>query len=168
MHDFIGSGGIWDSIRCSDMVHRQRGSSVRRRLPTCSDSSRRYHGFRCFGRTILLGRVRMKLLKLKSSFCYFKRRWRTIINRNHIFVTCRIIGAVLIIIGLYLVLWGKSEEKRFMQLEKAAIQSAPEHGNIRTPSLIKASLTQPLLPPSTESVWTTLQNYLCSCLVRLI
>ncbi|KAI3432046.1 WAT1-related protein [Psidium guajava] len=63
-----------------------------------------------------------------------------------------IIGAVLIIAGLYLVLWGKSEERKFA-LEKAAIQSAPEHGNIRPPAHIKApSLTQPLLPPSTENV----------------
>ncbi|KAF8022774.1 hypothetical protein BT93_F0322 [Corymbia citriodora subsp. variegata] len=63
-----------------------------------------------------------------------------------------IIGAVLIIAGLYLVLWGKNEERKFA-LEKAAIQSAPEHGNTRPPAHIKApSLTQPLLPPSTENV----------------
>lgn len=29
-----------------------------------------------------------------------------------ILVTCRIIGATLIMLGLYSVLWGKSEEKR--------------------------------------------------------
>lgn len=63
-----------------------------------------------------------------------------------------IIGAVLIIVGLYLVLWGKSEEKKFLALEKAAIQSTPEHTNTRTASHIKTSLTQPLLPPSTENV----------------
>ncbi|XP_030447036.1 protein WALLS ARE THIN 1-like [Syzygium oleosum] len=64
-----------------------------------------------------------------------------------------IIGAVLIIAGLYLVLWGKNEERKFT-LEKAAIQSAPEHGNTRLPAHIKApsSLAQPLLPPSTENV----------------
>ncbi|CAK7346294.1 unnamed protein product [Dovyalis caffra] len=63
-----------------------------------------------------------------------------------------IIGAVLIIIGLYLVLWGKSEEKKFLALEKAAIQSIPEHGISRAPTHIKTSLTQPLLPSSTENV----------------
>lgn len=63
-----------------------------------------------------------------------------------------IIGAVLIIVGLYLVLWGKSEEKKFIAQEKAAIQSTPEHTNNRTPAHIKTSLTQPLLPPSTENV----------------
>ena len=64
----------------------------------------------------------------------------------------RIIGAVLIIVGLYLVLWGKSEERKFAA-ERAAIQSAPEHSNIRTPTThIKTSLTQPLLPSSTENV----------------
>ncbi|KAL4296447.1 hypothetical protein GQ457_12G030920 [Hibiscus cannabinus] len=60
-----------------------------------------------------------------------------------------IIGAVLIIAGLYLVLYGKSEERKFAAQEKAAIQ---EHGNSRAGSHIKTSLTQPLLPPSTENV----------------
>ncbi|KAL0553405.1 hypothetical protein IC582_007300 [Cucumis melo] len=58
-----------------------------------------------------------------------------------------IIGAVLIIAGLYFVLWGKSEERKFA-LEKAAILSAPDHsGNNRTPPhIIKpSSITQPLL-----------------------
>ncbi|XP_044474912.1 protein WALLS ARE THIN 1-like [Mangifera indica] len=63
-----------------------------------------------------------------------------------------IIGAVLIIVGLYLVLWGKSEEKKFASQERARIQSTPEHGNTRTTTHIKASLTQPLLPPLTENV----------------
>ncbi|KAL6316521.1 hypothetical protein AAG906_018224 [Vitis piasezkii] len=63
-----------------------------------------------------------------------------------------IIGAVLIISGLYFVLWGKNEEKKFAAKEKVAIPSTAEHGNVRTSSHIKSSLTQPLLPPSTESV----------------
>ncbi|XP_062097159.1 protein WALLS ARE THIN 1-like [Humulus lupulus] len=63
-----------------------------------------------------------------------------------------IIGAVLIIVGLYLVLWGKSEERKFIALEKAAIQANPEHTSSRTPAHIKTSLTQPLLPSSTENV----------------
>lgn len=70
----------------------------------------------------------------------------------------RIIGAVLIISGLYFVLWGKSEEKKFAAKEKAAIPSTAEHGNVRTSSHIKSSLTQPLLPPSTESVWPANPN----------
>ncbi|KAK8510037.1 hypothetical protein V6N13_118578 [Hibiscus sabdariffa] len=63
-----------------------------------------------------------------------------------------IIGAVLIIAGLYLVLYGKSEERKFAAQEKAAIQSSQEHGMSRAGSHIKTSLTQPLLPPSTENV----------------
>ncbi|GLT92051.1 hypothetical protein SLE2022_099100 [Rubroshorea leprosula] len=64
-----------------------------------------------------------------------------------------IIGAVFIIVGLYLVLWGKSEEKKFLLLEKALIQSITEHGNTRASTQIKtSSLSQPLLPPSTENV----------------
>ncbi|XP_042004922.1 protein WALLS ARE THIN 1-like [Salvia splendens] len=58
-----------------------------------------------------------------------------------------IIGAVLIIFGLYLVLWGKSEEKKF-----AAIQSHAEHSTGRATPQIKASITQPLLTQSTENV----------------
>ncbi|KAJ8762158.1 hypothetical protein K2173_007312 [Erythroxylum novogranatense] len=64
-----------------------------------------------------------------------------------------IIGAILIILGLYLVLWGKSEEKKFASKEAVAIQSTPEQVHIRTQSHIKTSITQPLLlPPSTENV----------------
>ncbi|XP_062086119.1 protein WALLS ARE THIN 1-like [Humulus lupulus] len=63
-----------------------------------------------------------------------------------------VIGAVLIIVGLYLVLWGKSEERKFIALEKAAIQATPEHTSSRTPAHIKTSLTQPLLHSSTENV----------------
>ncbi|XP_027094266.1 protein WALLS ARE THIN 1 [Coffea eugenioides] len=67
-----------------------------------------------------------------------------------------IIGAVLIIIGLYLVLWGKNEEQKFAKLEAAAIQAPPaDHGsNIssRATTHIKSSLAQPLLSQSTENV----------------
>ncbi|KAF5197454.1 Walls are thin [Thalictrum thalictroides] len=64
-----------------------------------------------------------------------------------------IIGAVLIIIGLYLVLWGKSEERRFA-LASAVIPSSviAEHANNRTTSNTKSSLVQPLLPSLTENV----------------
>ncbi|KAJ4832665.1 WD repeat-containing protein wat1 [Turnera subulata] len=63
-----------------------------------------------------------------------------------------IIGAVLIVIGLYLVLWGKNEEKKFAAREKALIQSTPEPVINRPQTHIKTSLTQPLLPPSTDNV----------------
>jgi len=64
-----------------------------------------------------------------------------------------IIGAALIIVGLYLVLWGKNEEKKFAR-ELAAITSTPEHSSIIRSSShhAKASLSQPLLPSSTENV----------------
>ncbi|KAH9603539.1 hypothetical protein KSS87_006049 [Heliosperma pusillum] len=60
-----------------------------------------------------------------------------------------IIGAALIIAGLYLVLWGKNEESKFA---RAAIQVTSENDNNRTSSQIKYALTQPLLPPSSENV----------------
>lgn len=66
-------------------------------------------------------------------------------------VLCRIIGAVMIVVGLYLVLWGKNEEKKFAK-EQPAIASPPEHSGSRPASHAKASLTQPLLPSSTENV----------------
>ncbi|OVA20376.1 Drug/metabolite transporter [Macleaya cordata] len=68
-----------------------------------------------------------------------------------------IIGAVLIIVGLYLVLWGKKEERKFAS-QVAVITSSAEHGNNnRTITShqahhIKSSLVQPLLPPSNENV----------------
>ncbi|KAK4493453.1 hypothetical protein RD792_006661 [Penstemon davidsonii] len=63
-----------------------------------------------------------------------------------------IIGAILIIIGLYLVLWGKNEERKSIAAEKAVIQSPTDHGsNVTTPN-IKSSITQPLLSRSTENV----------------
>ncbi|KAL1534814.1 WD repeat-containing protein wat1 [Salvia divinorum] len=58
-----------------------------------------------------------------------------------------IIGAALIIFGLYLVLWGKSEEKKF-----AAMHSHAEHSTGRPTPQIKASITQPLLTQTTENV----------------
>ncbi|KAH1214633.1 Protein WALLS ARE THIN 1 [Glycine max] len=60
-----------------------------------------------------------------------------------------IIGAVLIVAGLYLVLWGKSEERKFAR-EQLAIAST-EHSIIRPASHAKASLAQPLLSSSTEN-----------------
>ncbi|KAJ1401326.1 EamA domain [Sesbania bispinosa] len=64
-----------------------------------------------------------------------------------------IIGAVLIVVGLYLVLWGKSEEKKFAKEQAAITSTTPEHSSIRSASHAKASITQPLLlPSSTENV----------------
>ncbi|CAJ1972499.1 unnamed protein product [Sphenostylis stenocarpa] len=62
-----------------------------------------------------------------------------------------IIGAVLIVGGLYFVLWGKSEEKKFAR-EQLAIASTTDHSIIRPASHAKASLAQPLLSSSTENV----------------
>ncbi|KAI4366344.1 hypothetical protein MLD38_022231 [Melastoma candidum] len=63
-----------------------------------------------------------------------------------------IIGAVLIIAGLYLVLWGKNEEAKFARQKAAAIESAQDEGNrITAIGAIKTtSITQPLL--STDDV----------------
>ncbi|CAE5964235.1 unnamed protein product [Arabidopsis arenosa] len=66
-----------------------------------------------------------------------------------------IIGAVLIIAGLYFVLYGKSEERKFAALEKATMQSSAEHGIERAPvsrNSIKSSITTPLLHQSTDNV----------------
>uniref|UniRef100_A0A0D6QXR9 WAT1-related protein n=1 Tax=Araucaria cunninghamii TaxID=56994 RepID=A0A0D6QXR9_ARACU len=58
-----------------------------------------------------------------------------------------IIGAILIIVGLYLVLWGKSEEKRLNMLAKALIptQSGGGGGGGSSPDEEAQTLTQPLL-----------------------
>ncbi|KAG6520630.1 hypothetical protein ZIOFF_017689 [Zingiber officinale] len=65
-----------------------------------------------------------------------------------------IIGAIFIIAGLYLVLWGKSEERAFAAREAAAATSSnPEHDALRTAaaSFKASSIKQPLLPTSTTS-----------------
>ncbi|KAJ8621190.1 hypothetical protein MRB53_029719 [Persea americana] len=58
-----------------------------------------------------------------------------------------IIGAALIIVGLYLVLYGKSEERKFAAEEAAIMGSGSDHVNRAAP---KSSLVQPLLPPSSS------------------
>ncbi|CAO2186480.1 unnamed protein product [Urochloa humidicola] len=70
-----------------------------------------------------------------------------------------IIGAVLIIIGLYLVLWGKSEERaRIARDDAAAASLMPSAGDAPAaagPAIARSAskLTQPLLlPSSTENV----------------
>ncbi|GER26564.1 nodulin MtN21 /EamA-like transporter family protein [Striga asiatica] len=60
-----------------------------------------------------------------------------------------IIGAVLIITGLYFVLWGKNEERKFAL--KAAIQCPADQGTSRPTPHIRSSITQPLLGQSTEN-----------------
>lgn len=64
----------------------------------------------------------------------------------------RIIGAALIITGLYLVLWGKNEERKFGVAEKAEIESPAEHDNNSAPPKIESSITQPLLSQSMGNV----------------
>ncbi|WMV27684.1 hypothetical protein MTR67_021069 [Solanum verrucosum] len=63
----------------------------------------------------------------------------------------RIIGAILIISGLYFVLWGKHEECKLAKAAAAAIQSPVDNCNNRPTSHIKSSLAQPLLASSTEN-----------------
>ncbi|XP_061366459.1 protein WALLS ARE THIN 1-like [Gastrolobium bilobum] len=62
-----------------------------------------------------------------------------------------IIGAVVIVVGLYCVLWGKNEEKKVAK-EQLVLTSSAEHSIIRPASHAKASLNQPLLSSSTENV----------------
>ncbi|KAG1359612.1 protein WALLS ARE THIN 1 [Cocos nucifera] len=59
-----------------------------------------------------------------------------------------IIGAILIVAGLYLVLWGKSEERAFAAKEATVmVSSIGENDGLRPTTPFKASpITQPLLP----------------------
>ncbi|PUZ52712.1 hypothetical protein GQ55_6G291600 [Panicum hallii var. hallii] len=67
-----------------------------------------------------------------------------------------IIGAVLIIAGLYLVLWGKSEERARLARDRAAAAVMPPDAAVIRSAKLQAppsSTTQPLLlPSSTENV----------------
>lgn len=58
---------------------------------------------------------------------------------------CRVLGAVLILVGLYLVVWGKSEEGKFAS-RKAVIPSVAESSPSTNNG--KSSIFQPLLPTS--------------------
>jgi 3'-phosphoadenosine 5'-phosphosulfate (PAPS) 3'-phosphatase len=64
-----------------------------------------------------------------------------------------VIGAALIITGLYFVLWGKSEEKA-RNIKEGIIAAANSSGGgereIRSAKLA-SSITQPLLPPSSTT-----------------
>lgn len=72
-----------------------------------------------------------------------------------------IIGAVLIIAGLYLVLWGKSEERARLARDAAAVVSGSDRdregllaaggGGIRSKAAAASAVTQPLLLPSSIS-----------------
>ncbi|KAG6474622.1 hypothetical protein ZIOFF_068560 [Zingiber officinale] len=62
-----------------------------------------------------------------------------------------IIGAVFIVLGLYLVLWGKSQERIFATEEASIVSSSCVHDGLRpSAASLKASsnLAQPLLPSS--------------------
>ncbi|CAI8619807.1 unnamed protein product [Vicia faba] len=64
-----------------------------------------------------------------------------------------IIGAILIVVGLYFVLWGKSEENKFANEQLAIGSSTTEHSDIRPTSGAKeSSLIEPFLSSSTENV----------------
>lgn len=93
---------------------------------------------------------------------FLNSRWPRTINESICFLCnadrwalCRIIGAIFIIAGLYLVLWGKNEERAFAAREAAAAASSnPEHDALRTAaaaSFKASSIKQPLLPTSTTS-----------------
>ncbi|CAH8383207.1 unnamed protein product [Eruca vesicaria subsp. sativa] len=55
-HPLRRNSGVWNRVCGSDLVYRQRGSSVRCCLPACSDFGRCHYGFDCFRRRVLLGR----------------------------------------------------------------------------------------------------------------
>ncbi|EPS58157.1 hypothetical protein M569_16659, partial [Genlisea aurea] len=59
-----------------------------------------------------------------------------------------IIGAALVIAGLYFVLWGKNEETRLGA--GIVVPSTADHGNNGVTTQIEPSITQPLLPESTD------------------
>lgn len=73
-----------------------------------------------------------------------------------------IIGAVLIIAGLYLVLWGKSEERARVARDAAVVSGAGDRegllaaggggaGGVRSKAAASGGVTQPLLLPSSTS-----------------
>uniref|UniRef100_A0A7N0SVE2 WAT1-related protein n=1 Tax=Kalanchoe fedtschenkoi TaxID=63787 RepID=A0A7N0SVE2_KALFE len=63
-----------------------------------------------------------------------------------------IIGAALIITGLYFVLWGKSEEMKYLQKEKSVTSQSADGIISNSISDVKSSITHPLLSASNQNV----------------
>ncbi|THU63100.1 hypothetical protein C4D60_Mb01t12180 [Musa balbisiana] len=103
------------------------------------------------GEEFYLGGYSIPLFRL-SNLCAQSKLPLCVMGFDHSY---SIIGAIFIVAGLYLVLWGKSEERGFAAMEAAiAASSNPEHDAVRAAASFKASsLKQPLLPSTTsESV----------------
>ena len=108
---YVGAGCVRGGVRAADMVHRQGRPALHRRLPARADRGRRRHGRRHPRRPALHRRVRRCICKRNTYGGGPNRHYISLIDA-YIYYGCRIIGAVLIVIGLYFVLWGKSEEKK--------------------------------------------------------
>lgn len=114
------------------------------------------------GEEFYLGGLVLNLLKLLNLNIYDKL-YKSILPFFPLFIVFytydnfpfyyRIIGAILIVAGLYFVLWGKSEETKFAKEQLAIASSTTEHSNTRSTSVSKeSSLNEPFLSSSTENV----------------
>jgi hypothetical protein len=82
-------------------------------------------------------------------FCRQKKKEFPSIQLFICLTLCRIIGAALIIAGLYFVLWGKSEERALAAKEAAAAARGGGGGTICDDEEAASCLKQALLPPAT-------------------
>lgn len=101
------------------MVYSKRRSCFCCCLPAHADTFSRCHGISNSWRSVIPWRVcrnSNKITKRNLQVIEISRFIKLIkfilLTVSEILVTCRIIGAALIMIGLYSVLWGKTEEKR--------------------------------------------------------
>lgn len=136
------------------MVHWQRRACVCCSLPTCTNYCCCNYGIYHSWGTILSGRVYSLYISL--NICHLSSFLVSLDDVN--FIHGRILGAILIIIGLYLVLWGKSEEKRLglLQAKSSMVPENQPDNMDQSATLIinnsngikpntSSSLTQPLL-----------------------
>lgn len=111
---FIGYCSLWHCLFPPNMVHPQKWSCLCCCFPTSPNCPSSHHGVPHPRRSVILRRV-----KSTNSKTFVRRHYmETNLDFSLSWFKCRVIGAVLITLGLYLVLWGKSKEKALEEEDK--------------------------------------------------
>lgn len=102
----------------SDLVYIQRRSCLCRSLSASPDTSCRCNGVSCSWWSVVLWKVKTLKGYIVNEFCSSRF---LVLTQSLLY---SVLGAVFIMLGLYLVLWGKNEERR--QKVEETSQQDPE------------------------------------------